>query len=93
MRVFYEYYQEQAYGNIATRFNVTQRQADFLKGYLEQMIDDFIMFGGESYAPTALGMVTAKAVNSSYAVLENDFPIDVTTRNLASYFNQNAFDC
>ncbi len=51
------------------------------------MISDFLMFGGDSYEPTALGVLVQKAINSSYAVLESDFPIDVTTRNLASYFN------
>lgn len=93
MRVFYEYFQEEDYTALATRFNVTQRQANMLKAYLEQMIDDFIMFGGPSYEPTALGIVTAKAINSSYAILENDLPIDVTTRNLASWMNQNGYTC
>jgi hypothetical protein len=94
MRVFYIYYSEGAYGNIMTRFGLSSNsQIDLMYGYLEQMISDFLMFGGDSYEPTALGILNAKAVNSSYAVLENDFPIDVTTRNLASYFNQNSLSC
>lgn len=94
MRVFYIYYSEQAYGNIMTRFGLSSvSQIDLMYGYLEQMISDFLQFGGDSYEPTALGMLTAKALNSSYAVLQSDFPIDVTTRNLASDFNQNAMSC
>lgn len=94
MRVFYIYYSEQAYGNIMTRFGLSSiSQIDLMYGYLEQMISDFLQFGGDSYEPTALGMLTAKAINSSYAVLESDFPIDVTTRNLASNFNQNSLNC
>ena len=63
-----------------------------MNGYLEQIITDFIQFGG-AYEPTALGILMAKSINSSYAILESDFPIDVTTRNLASYINQNNFNC
>jgi len=51
------------------------------------MVSDFLMFGGGSYEPTVLGILSQKAINSSYAVLETDFQIDLTTRNLASYFN------
>jgi len=94
MRMFYIYYSEQAYNNIITRFGFdNNHQIDMMYLYLEQMIDDFLMFGGPSYMPTALGMVAAKSLNNSMSDLENYFPIDLTTRNLASDFNQNKLDC
>jgi hypothetical protein len=94
MRMFYIYYSEQAYNNIITRFGFdNNHQIDMMYLYLEQMIDDFLMFGGPSYMPTALGMVAAKSLNNSMSDLENYFPIDLTTRNLASDFNQNQLDC
>jgi hypothetical protein len=64
-----------------------------MAAYLEQMIEDFIMFGSGSYEATALGFAAAKSLNSSYGILQEDFPIDVTTRNLASNFNQNSLTC
>jgi hypothetical protein len=92
--MFYIYYSEQAYNNIITRFGfANNHQIDMMYLYLEQMIDDFLMFGGPSYMPTALGMVAAKSLNNSMSALENYFPIDLTTRNLASDFNQNQLDC
>lgn len=64
MRQFYIDYGEKAYGNIMTRFNLSgEAQIDFMYAYLEQMVDDFIMFGGDSYDGTALGMLMSKSLN------------------------------
>jgi hypothetical protein len=67
MRMFYLYYSEGAYGNIMSRFGLTSyKQCDLMYGYLEQMVDDFIMFGSSDYTPTALGIVTAMALNDTF---------------------------
>ncbi len=34
-----------------------------------------------------------KSLNQTYSILQSDFPIDITTRNLASNFFQNTLTC
>jgi hypothetical protein len=93
MRQFYTDYAGGSYDNIKTRFTLkSDTQVDFMHKYLEAMIKNFIQFGKE-YEPSALGMLMAKSVNSSYALLEDNLPIELATRNLASNFNQNALNC
>lgn len=62
MRVFYELYSEGMYDSIQVRFLLNQKQADWMAGYLEKMIDLQLSQNGP-YENSAMGILVQRTLN------------------------------
>jgi hypothetical protein len=68
MRSFYELYGEGMYASIEARFLLTEKQADWMAGYLDKMIDLQLSQNGP-YENSAMGILVQRTLNITSAIL------------------------
>lgn len=93
MREFYSMYGIGDYDGITLRFGFNSNdQIDFVMAYLEDMATSFLSQGAD-YSNVALGSVISRSIFSSYRLIYETLPNDLSTRKLASYNNINGKTC